>query len=67
MGFQLVKKLKFVKKKGINVWKKETFGEVEEKKAQLLEDIHQFDLKEQTKGLVEEKSETSLFATRRIF
>lgn len=38
----------------INLWKKESFGRIEEKKAQLLKDIQSLDLKEVIGGLNEE-------------
>lgn len=38
----------------ITIWKQESFGRVEEKKAQILHDIQCIDLKEETVGINEE-------------
>lgn len=41
-------------RKRITIWKQESFGRVEEKKAQILHDIQCIDLKEETVGINEE-------------
>ena len=53
MGHQLAQRLKFIKSK-IKVWRKEIFGNLTEKKNQLLFDIHCIDEKEEMGGLSED-------------
>lgn len=42
MGFQLAQNLKFLKKQ-INKWKKDSFGNLKEKKTQILHDTQRID------------------------
>lgn len=43
--------VEFTRSTQINIWKKDTFGKVEERKVSLLDDIRHIDLKEETVGL----------------
>lgn len=54
MGFQLVQKLK-LSKKLLNVWKKETFGIVEDQMANFLYDMKLIVVKDENEGLDEEE------------
>lgn len=49
MGFQLAQKLKLSKRK-FNIWKKEVYGRVKDKKSKLLADMQRIDVKEENGG-----------------
>lgn len=56
MGFQLVQKMKILKRQ-INILKKEVIGRMEEKHNQILSQIQSLDAKEKNCGLEEAKKE----------
>ena len=53
MGYQFAKKLKLLKRK-MQVWRKEVFGNIEERKNRLLADIQIIDVKEEDEILLED-------------